>query len=74
MKSYEGYVLQYVGDGSFLPGVPARDLSQDDINRCNYSESVLLDSGLYRKPSVTVTRAMRGGARNHSAIEEEESN
>ncbi len=46
--------LKYVGKGSFLVGVPARDLSASEAKK--YGESKLLNSGLYeeikRKPKV----------------------
>ncbi len=38
--------LIYVGQG-FLPGVPARDLSSDDLVLITLSRSELLDSGVY---------------------------
>lgn len=39
--------FDYIGKGAFIPGVPARDLSADEIEL--YNEEILLNSGLYRK-------------------------
>jgi len=45
--------LKYIGDGTFLVGVPARDLTPDEIKLFYiYSEQQLLDSGLYTKPKA----------------------
>lgn len=46
-------ILRYVGkindlgDPSFLPGAPARDLTQDDIDGRHLDVAVLVASGLY---------------------------
>ena len=37
--------LKYVGDGTFLPGVPARNLTEAEI--AQYGRKRLLASGLY---------------------------
>jgi hypothetical protein len=42
--------LKYIGKG-FLPGAPARDLSEADIKKSGYSEDELVASGLYAKES-----------------------
>ena len=42
MSKYE-----YIGDGSFLPGIPARDLSEEEAEAAGLE--VLEKSGLYRK-------------------------
>ncbi len=42
--------LKYIGDGSFLVGIPARDLTSDEVK--TYNEKLLLDSGLYAKPKT----------------------
>lgn len=39
--------MKYVGKGAWLPGIPARDLSDDEAQR--FGEKRLLDSGLYEK-------------------------
>lgn len=50
--------LLYVGDGSWLPGVPARDLSADEIDILPFSRGDLLKSGLYIvEPESEVTNA-----------------
>lgn len=38
--------LKYVGNGKFLPGVPARDLSDNEVEEFG-GEKRLLESGLY---------------------------
>lgn len=35
-------VLRYVGNGAFVNGVPARDLTQTDIEQCGHSVEQLL--------------------------------
>lgn len=43
-------MLRYVGDGAFLPGVPARDLTDDEAARYSArygDEKWLVESGLY---------------------------
>ncbi|GIK42447.1 MAG: hypothetical protein BroJett011_62800 [Chloroflexota bacterium] len=40
-------MLKYIGQGAFLPGVPARDLSAEEAKE--YGEARLLKSGLYKK-------------------------
>lgn len=42
-------MLKYVGDG-YLPGVPARDLSDEEVKR--HGEKRLLSSGLYKNLRV----------------------
>ena len=39
------HALEYIGDGSFLPGVPSRNLSLNEVK--HYGRKRLLDSGLY---------------------------
>lgn len=38
--------LVYIGDGAFIPGVPARNLTGDEIERYGGLDA-LLQSGLY---------------------------
>ena len=38
---------RYVGTGQFIPGVPARDLSDEEVER--FGEALLLASGLYER-------------------------
>jgi hypothetical protein len=40
-------MLKYVGNGSFLPGVPARDLSDEEASK--FGEEGLIKSGLYKR-------------------------
>ena len=46
--------MKYVGKGSFLVGVPARDLNASEVKK--YGDGKLLNSGLYeeikRKPKA----------------------
>ncbi len=44
-------MLKYVGKG-FLTGVPARDLSDKEVED-NGGEEFLISTGLYAKPEVT---------------------
>jgi hypothetical protein len=41
-------VLKYVGNGYWIPGVPARDLTQTDIDATGYSIAQLKGTGLYQ--------------------------
>ena len=50
--------MRYVGNGSFLIGVPARDLSAEEAGR--YAETIA-DSGLY-EPMVEPVAAVRAAA------------
>ncbi len=44
-------VVRYVGDGKFLHGVPARDMSMDEWNALDENLRVLaLKLGLYQLP------------------------
>lgn len=36
-------VLHYIGDGAFIFGVPARDLTQADIDTCGLTAAQLLE-------------------------------
>lgn len=58
--------LKYVGGGSFLPGVPARDLSKDEAEE--YGVSRLLRSGLYdkvrQKPIPSTNKLSFGSSEN----------
>jgi hypothetical protein len=40
--------LIYVGDGGFIPEVPARDLTEAEV--AQYGKAKLLQSGLYKEP------------------------
>jgi len=41
-------MLKYVGVGTSLPGIPARDLTDDEAKQHN--EKFLVKSGLYERP------------------------
>lgn len=42
-------ILKYVGDGGFLPGVPDRDLSEDDVEATGMKVEELVKTGLWVK-------------------------
>ena len=46
------YQLKYIGKGAFLPGVPARDLTQQEA-AYHGGEKQLTDSGLYTTYKAT---------------------
>jgi hypothetical protein len=52
-------MLIYIGEGAFLPGFPARDLTDEEVAR--WGIEFCLSSGLYRKPGK---RELLGGAEN----------
>ena len=41
-------MLKYVGDGRFLIGIPARDLSDEEVKSLEISERGLVKTGLYK--------------------------
>lgn len=45
-KAPAGAALRYVGDGSWIRGVPARDLESDEV--ASFDREALLASGLYK--------------------------
>ena len=47
--------LKYVGKGAWIPGIPSRDLNDDEVKQ--FGEAYLLKSGLYVKES----KKPRGG-------------
>lgn len=55
-------ILTYANTGAWLPGVPARDLTQADVDTCGRSVAELVASGLYRS-----------AARMESAVDEDAS-
>lgn len=50
-------MLVYIGNG-FLPGVPARDLTAEEVEKYG-GESYLLDTGLYTKPGKAQTKSAK---------------
>ena len=46
-------VLIYVGDGSGLPGLPARDVTEAEIKASKYQLADLLATGLYVEQATT---------------------
>ena len=63
-------VLQYIGNGRWMPGVPKRDLTQKDIDQRNLTVDDLIESGLYKKaktrkkPAPSEDKLQTGGAEN----------
>ena len=60
-------VVKYIGDGTFLPGCPARDLSEEEVQR--YGLSKLLVSGLYEEikpepPKKAADQEVKDGSRD----------
>lgn len=45
-------VLIYIGT-SWLPGIPARDLTAEDLKDLPMSREELIKSGLYKEPDLT---------------------
>lgn len=39
--------MKYIGNGNFLPNVPARDLTEEEVKQ--FGKKFLLDSGLYKE-------------------------
>ena len=46
-------ILIYVGDGSGLPGLPARDVTEEEIKASKYQLAQLLATGLYVDQATT---------------------
>jgi hypothetical protein len=43
-------VFKYVGDGTYLQGVPARDLTKEDVEQLSDDQKAdMTKSGLYKK-------------------------
>ena len=56
--------MRYVGNGSAIFGIPARDLTQAEVDI--HGESVLLHSGLYVKVPPVQNKMGRGPTENKS--------
>ena len=56
--------MRYVGNGNAMIGIPARDLTQEEVNK--YGETVLLYSGLYVKVPPVQNKMGRGPTENKS--------
>ena len=50
-------LLRYIGDGSFIPGLPPRDLTEVDVKK--YALIDLLTSGLYEEIKTEPTKAAK---------------
>lgn len=51
--------LIYIGDGMWLAGVPARDLTAADIEACGRSVEELIASGLYQPSPQALSQGER---------------
>ena len=56
-------MLKYIGNGSFLPDVPARDLTEKEIKDRGLDKKVLIASGLYHESKSTKKKGVED-ARN----------
>jgi len=45
-------MLKYIGKGSWFPGIPARDLSEEEVKRLG-GEKAILATGLYEKEKAS---------------------
>ena len=56
-------MLKYVGKGAFLIGVPAHDLSDEEIEKLGVDKKTLIKSGLYKeeKPKKEYGTRNKGG-------------
>jgi len=57
MKIY----LKYIGNGSAIPGVPAKDLTKKQVENLDIKEAALLSSGLYEKIETKKKSKSSGG-------------
>lgn len=55
--------LIYIGKGSFIDSVPARDLTVEEVERCGGAET-LIASGLYALPSAIAQSSDAEAQRN----------
>lgn len=51
MKQERKIALLYVGKNEFFPGMPARDLYEDELEKRG-GKQVLLGTGLYKEPET----------------------
>lgn len=58
--------MKYVSDGTFIGGIPARDLSQEEVEK--FGEKYLLSTKLYEKEKVKVEETKNG--RNQSVSQD----
>lgn len=49
--------------GAFTPGVPARDLTSDEVKQFG-GEKKLISTGLYKKPAPKSNKALSGPSEN----------
>lgn len=55
----------YIGDGSFLHGVPARDLTEAEVER--FGAEFLLASGLYKTDEPAIPNVKKPAVRDEEA-------
>lgn len=49
--------LLYIGDGSYIPGVPARNLTAEEV--ATHDKASLLATGLYKEPATADYEALK---------------
>ena len=49
--------LEYVGQGAWLPGVPARDLTAEEVEGLGLDAKALVKSGLYKEVKQLAEKA-----------------
>ena len=52
-------MLKYIGAGAYLPGIPARDLTADEVEAIGLTVAELVGSGLYAEPPSNSPRAKK---------------
>ncbi len=51
-------MLKYIGDGTFAPGIPARDLTDEEVKEYG-GVALLTKTGLYQKPEEKLVKATK---------------
>jgi hypothetical protein len=64
--------LKYIGQGASLPGVPARNLTRDEVDQLD--ENKLIQSGLYVKVAIAggSNKMSAGPKSNKSLVDSDE--
>lgn len=63
-------MLRYVGKGKAIIGIPARDLSDEEVEKYG-GEEELIATGLYERVEKGEGKAVRGKYENKFAMKEE---
>lgn len=56
--------LKYIGNGSYLPNVPARDLTAEEIKQLPTTRETLLASGLYTEEKPAKKQEVKADGRS----------